>query len=157
VGRVLGKATLKWFIFQNFPKLPDEFKLQSRPSIGEIGKLLCPQISALAISTSEKWARTVLEIEIPCNHLEGSASTHEWSNFFLVERGKDKEIFSPLVLNVFPIKRWNLGVHISFYFFNWGPKRCFNWGHAQCFKKIANGPINIVLFKNNLWMHPWSN
>jgi hypothetical protein len=85
--------------------------------------------------------------------------------FFLVERGEDKEIFSPLFLmcshkvcKSFPSSQ-NVSKCAPQYvpnkkvksrnahFFQLGSKEVLQLGHAQCFKKIANGPINIVLKK----------
>ncbi len=44
----------------------------------------------------------VLEREISCSQWEGSACTHEKSNFFLSERRDRSFLFFSLVLNVFP-------------------------------------------------------
>jgi hypothetical protein len=46
--------------------------------------------------------------------------------------------------HVYKLKRWNLGVHICFYFATRAPKRCFYWVNAQCSQKIVDGPINMV-------------
>jgi hypothetical protein len=41
-----------------------------------------PKISAPAVSLGKKWGLTVLEIQVSCSQWEGSACTHERSNFF---------------------------------------------------------------------------
>jgi len=44
--------------------------------------LLCPTVYAPAISPSQKWWPTVLEIEISCSQWEGSACYSWWAQFF---------------------------------------------------------------------------
>ncbi len=76
-------------------------------SIYWVPNILCPQNSASAISPSQKWWPTILEIEISCSQWEGSACTYERSSFSLFERGnRDFFCFVPL-FPMYSIKFWS--------------------------------------------------
>ncbi len=83
-----------------------------------------PKISSPAVSLGKKWGWTVLEIQVSCRQWEGSACTHERSNFFSSwEEGKQGFFVFALFPNVFPscshwVLKFSKGSQVSKVFSN---------------------------------------